>query len=350
MRCGSLAREVEVAAARGWGRARSPRARSSARARRARRPRAARAAAPRPAALANIDGRGLTRIAPLERAQPPARLRLPGIADEAVDGVGRDDGTRAFGERGGERREVDARLGEVEAQRHTARIPMRPALIAGGVSPSGTRGVCHLAASARLRRRDDSLDAAQVARDLDRLVAERREALRRTTAPGRRRPRRRGARRAAGTAWASVARRSRIARPSSRGVDRERRGLVAGDLGVDLVARGDVGRVRDDQVEAAARDRGEQVALQQLDPARPGRWPRRSRRPARARPARRRSRSRSRRAAARPGPARSRPCRCRRRRWLGASAPASSARQRSTRISVSGRGTRARASQRSSRP
>ena len=45
---------------------------------------------------------GLRRITPLERAQPQARVRLPGVADEPVDGVGRHDGTRPFGERGGE--------------------------------------------------------------------------------------------------------------------------------------------------------------------------------------------------------------------------------------------------------
>jgi hypothetical protein len=48
------------------------------------------------------------------------------------------------------------------------------------------------------------------------------------------------------------------------GVDGEPR-LVARDLGVDLVARSDVGRVRGDEVERAAGDRSEQVAREQLD-------------------------------------------------------------------------------------
>ena len=89
-------------------------------------------------------GRRLQRVASLELAQAPARLGLPGGADEAVDGVGRNDRAGAIGERGGERREVDARLGKVEAQRHRARIPARPSLIAGGAWPSGTRCRCHL--------------------------------------------------------------------------------------------------------------------------------------------------------------------------------------------------------------
>ena len=114
----------------GWARARSPRA-PAARARAPRaRARAARAAPRRPRAREHDRG-GLRRIASLERTQPRARLRQPGVADQPVDGVRRDDGASALGERGDKRREVDARLGEVEAQRHGVRIPPGAGFIAG---------------------------------------------------------------------------------------------------------------------------------------------------------------------------------------------------------------------------
>ncbi len=62
---------------------------------------------------------------PLSALRRSHASRLRGVADEAVDGVGRNDRAGALGERGGQRREVDARLGEVEAQRHPVRIPPR---------------------------------------------------------------------------------------------------------------------------------------------------------------------------------------------------------------------------------
>ncbi len=91
------------------------------------------------------DGRRLSRIAPLELTQSLAGDRKPCSAHQPVDGICRDDGTSALGERGDERREVDARLGEVEAQRHEVRIPPGAALRATRAWPNDMRRVCHLA-------------------------------------------------------------------------------------------------------------------------------------------------------------------------------------------------------------
>ena len=162
-RCAAARRRRGAGSGRaGWARARSPRARAAP----ARAPRApassGASSASAASTVANIDGRRLARVAPLERAQPRARLGLRRHRRRARRRCrsGRRR-TRPPASAADERREVDARLGEVEAQRHPARIPLRAVAIAVPVWPSGTRGECHLARkrpSGRGLRLDHALD------------------------------------------------------------------------------------------------------------------------------------------------------------------------------------------------